>query len=114
VGSPTATFANRTISDMLQDTDWVHVAYTFISPKENIKILQDYLHQLLATLEAKITRVAATQPSKDWYEFVKCCSQKGGSNMSAYVSREVKAYMSMADSPCTASLTLPLRTYRLR
>lgn len=99
---------------------WICLAYILISARQNSKLLRGYLLQLPDALENELTK-AAFEATKDSMGFVKNCWSKRVSKMFAYVSREVKAYMSiqnnslhsLSDSP-TKHLLAQTESWRAR
>ena len=71
LGNPTATFGNKSIHEMLEVQDWICLPYTIISTRQNSKLLNEYMMQLLDALENKLTRAGAFASTKDWTQFVK-------------------------------------------
>lgn len=95
IEEPVLSFGNQMVHEMLPVRDWVIMAHVLAGPRATIKLLKDYLLDILDILETKLARAAAQAATQDWFNYVKKCLAKGGSKMFAYISKEVKAYMSI-------------------
>lgn len=95
IEAPTLTFGNKPVHEMLPVRDWLILAHVLSGPKATIQLLKDELLDILSILEDKLSRAAAHAATQEWINYVKKCLAKGGSKMFAYISKEVKAYMSI-------------------
>lgn len=91
------TFANKRVSDYLEDEDWIMLHTVLQSYRPRLIALRQEAMRILNKLNNKLMVNAAYASSRMWKVPVNECFQKHGGKMFKHVSQEDKAYISVTN-----------------